>query len=36
VVAQAVAVGGAQILTGDPGDLKPLAALHPEVWVQPL
>jgi len=36
VVAQAVAGGGAQILTGDPEDLERLAARHPEVWIQPL
>jgi predicted nucleic acid-binding protein len=36
VVAQAVVGGGAQILTGDPGDLERLAAPHPEVWIHPL
>jgi predicted nucleic acid-binding protein len=36
VVAQAVAGGGAQILTGDREDLERLAARHPEVWIQPL
>jgi predicted nucleic acid-binding protein len=37
VVAQAVESGGAAyILTGDPEDLERLAALHPEVWIQPL
>ncbi len=36
VVAQAVASGGAQILTGDVDDLAPLAARHPEVWIQRL
>ena len=36
VVAQAVASGGAQVLTGDAGDLEPLAARHPEVWIQRL
>jgi predicted nucleic acid-binding protein len=36
VVAQAVAGGGAQILTGDREDLERLAAPHPEVWIQPL
>jgi predicted nucleic acid-binding protein len=36
VVAQAVAAGGAQILTGDREDLERLAASHPEVWIQPL
>jgi predicted nucleic acid-binding protein len=36
VVAQAVAGGGAQILTGDRDDLERLAAPHPEVWIQPL
>lgn len=36
VVAQAVEAGGAQVLTGDPDDLEPLARPHPEVWVQEL
>lgn len=36
VVAQAAAAGGAHILTGDPGDLEPLAEPHPEVWIQRL
>ncbi|NJL29615.1 MAG: VapC toxin family PIN domain ribonuclease, partial [Thermoanaerobaculia bacterium] len=36
VVAQAVSAGGAHILTGDPDDLRALAAPHPEVWIQPL
>ncbi len=36
VVAQAVAAGGAHVLTGDPDDLEPLAERHPEVWVQRL
>ena len=36
VVAQAVAAGGAHVLTGDPDDLEPLAAPHPEVWIQSL
>jgi predicted nucleic acid-binding protein len=36
VVAQAIAAGGAQILTGDREDLERLAARHPEVWIQPL
>jgi len=36
VVAQAVAGGGAQILTGDREDLERLAASHPEVWIEPL
>lgn len=36
VVAHAVEVGGAQILTGDREDLERLAAAHPEVWIQPL
>lgn len=36
VVAQAVAGGGAQILTGDREDLERLAARHPEVCIQPL
>lgn len=34
VVAQAVHAGGAHVLTSDPGDLEPLAAPHPEVWIQ--
>ncbi len=36
VVAQAVAAGGAHVLTGDVEDLESLAARHPEVWIQPL
>jgi len=36
VVAQAVAAGGAHVLTGDPDDLEALAVPHPEVWIQPL
>jgi predicted nucleic acid-binding protein len=36
VVAHAVEAGGGQILTGDPDDLAPLAAPHPEVWIQSL
>ena len=36
VVAQAVVAGGAQVLTGDPDDLEPLAGRHPEVWIQRL
>ncbi|MEP7011470.1 MAG: PIN domain-containing protein [Acidobacteriota bacterium] len=36
VVAHAVEAGGGQILTGDPDDLAPLAAPHPEVWIQAL
>ena len=36
VVAQAVEMGGAHILTGDRDDLERLAVGHPEVWVQPL
>ena len=36
VVAQAVTVGGAHVLTGDAGDLEPLASPHPEVWIQRL
>ncbi len=36
VVAQAVAAGGAHVLTGDPGDLEPLAKRHPEVCIQRL
>ena len=36
VVAQAVLAGGAVVLTGDVKDLEPLAARHPEVWIQRL
>ncbi len=36
VVAQAVVAGGAHVLTGDPNDLEPLAARHPEVEIQRL
>jgi hypothetical protein len=36
VVATAVEAGGAVVLTGDPGDLGPLAARHPEVVIAPL
>lgn len=36
VVAQAVAAGGALVITGDPEDLQRLAAPHPEVWIQSL
>ncbi len=36
VVAQAAAAGGAHVLTGDPDDLEPLAAPHPEIWIQRL
>ena len=36
VVAHAVEAGGAHVLTGDRDDLERLAALHPEVWIQPL
>lgn len=36
VVAQALENGGAQILTGDPEDLRRLARPHPEVWIQEL
>ena len=36
VVARAVEAGGAHVLTGDPDDLEPLAARHPEVWIQRL
>ncbi len=36
VVAQAVVAGGAHVLTGDPDDLEPLAARHPEVEIQRL
>ena len=36
IVAQAVAAGGAHVLTGDPDDLEPLAESHPEVWIQRL
>jgi predicted nucleic acid-binding protein len=34
VVAEAVARGGGVILTGDPSDLRSLAARHPEVVIQ--
>lgn len=33
VVAQAVEQGGAQILTGDPEDLKRLAASEVDIWI---
>jgi predicted nucleic acid-binding protein len=36
IVATAIEMGGAVILTGDPDDLDPLASGHPEVVVQPL
>jgi predicted nucleic acid-binding protein len=36
VVAQAVAAGGAHVLTADTDDLGLLAADHPEVWIQRL
>ena len=36
VVASAMAVGGAVVLTGDPDDLGPLAAGHPQVVIRPL
>jgi len=36
IVASAVALGGGVLLTGDPGDLRPLADGHPEVVVRPL
>lgn len=36
VVATAVRAGGAIVLTGDPGDLGPLAERHPEVVITPL
>lgn len=36
VVAHALGIGGALILTGDPHDLGALADGHPEVLVQPL
>ena len=36
VVAQAVAAGGAHVLTADVDDLEPLAEPHPEVWIQRL
>jgi predicted nucleic acid-binding protein len=36
IVAQAVVSGGAHVLTSDRDDLEPLAAPHPEVWIQPL
>jgi predicted nucleic acid-binding protein len=36
VLAQAVAAGGAHVLTGDHEDLERLARPHPEVWIQEL
>jgi predicted nucleic acid-binding protein len=36
VVAQAIEAGGAQILTGDPGDLERLSSRHPEVSIESL
>jgi predicted nucleic acid-binding protein len=36
VVAQAIEAGGAQILTGDPGDLERLSRRHPEVSIESL
>jgi len=36
IVASAVALGGGVLLTGDPGDLRPLADGHPEVVVRSL
>ncbi len=36
VVAQAIQVGGAHVLTGDPQDLELLASQHPEVRIQAL
>jgi predicted nucleic acid-binding protein len=36
VVATAVEAGGAIVLTGDPDDLRGLAAGHPEVVIEPL
>ncbi|MGE0727088.1 MAG: hypothetical protein AB7O92_16695 [Acidimicrobiia bacterium] len=36
VVASAIEVGGAVVLTGDPDDLQPLADGHPEVVISPL
>ena len=36
VVASAVALGGGVVLTGDPGDLEPLASDHPEVVIRTL
>jgi predicted nucleic acid-binding protein len=36
VVASAVELGGGVVLTGDPDDLGPLAAEHPQVVISPL
>jgi hypothetical protein len=36
VVASAIELGGGVVLTGDPGDLEPLADGHPEVMIRPL
>lgn len=36
VVASAIEVGGGVVLTGDPDDLEPLAAGHPEVVISAL
>jgi predicted nucleic acid-binding protein len=36
VVASAIELGGGVVLTGDPDDLGPLAAGHPEVVITPL
>ena len=36
VIAHALGMGGACVLTGDREDLERLAAPHPEVWVQAL
>jgi predicted nucleic acid-binding protein len=36
VVASAIGLGGGVVLTGDPDDLRPLAAGHPEVAIRSL
>jgi predicted nucleic acid-binding protein len=36
VVASAIRLGGGVVLTDDPDDLRPLAAVHPVVVVSPL
>ncbi|MGI8573897.1 MAG: PIN domain-containing protein [Egibacteraceae bacterium] len=36
VVASAIELGGGVVLTGDSGDLQPLASGHPEVIIRPL
>ncbi len=36
VIASAIGLGGGVVLTGDPDDLEPLAASHPEVVISAL